>query len=388
MMRSLKNRTYQIAMAALSVIALVFLIQTFGKAYRPQGFDLTGYLDSAAALMHGQNPYQTASPFPYLYPLTLAFLLIPLTVIPYWLAVFIWYVVSVVSLVLVAKVLGDLVCERYNMRWGRWSYVLLAGMSVALAPILQNNLLNGQVNFVVLLLCVLCLKFHLDKRDVLSSATLAVAIAIKIVPAILLLFLVVRRRYGAALLTIGLAGAFCLVPALLLGRQAPANYLEWGRHMAALASTPSPEKGTMFFTLHGFLSYLFPGLINSFAATVASIAAVIIAAVGLDANNRGRAEAACDAWAFSEYLLAILLILPISETHHLAFLIPAALLVVLRSVLTAGLSRSQRYGIPVLFSLLFWAGKADKNGPMFFLAIVVLFVCVGVYLTSCRKVGA
>ena len=57
------------------------------RALRPGGIDLTSYLLSAQALSHGASPYRLPTPFPYLYPPTLAFLLIPLTAVPPFVAV-------------------------------------------------------------------------------------------------------------------------------------------------------------------------------------------------------------------------------------------------------------------------------------------------------------
>ncbi len=377
-MRLLQSRKAQIAaIAIMLVLALVFLIQTYGKANRPQGFDLSSYLMSAKALMHGEDPYATGSPFPYLYPPFLAFSLIPLAVLPYWLAVFLWYLAAILSLILVARFLIPILGEGVGVGWHSGVYVPLTALCVLLGPMLQNNLLNGQVNFIVLALCVLFLKLHLDRRHNLSAVVLAAAISVKLVPAIFLLFLLVRRRYSAALLACVFAVGFCLVPALFMGDQATSIYSGWIESMTSLASSDGPEKGTMFFTLGGFLPYVLPGLSGLVMIKVVSALVVIAVIAGLDIYSQSRSPKSNEVWVFSAYLLATLLVLPISETHHLALLIPASLLILLRSTPASGISNIKRYAMPGVFFLLFWIGKTDKDGPWYFLAIVFLLACVG-----------
>ena len=104
--------------------------------------------------MDGASPYLLATPFPYLYPATLAFLLIPLTLVP-----------PIVGA-------GHLVCAECDRgSCGPSAGVVLfvrpqleqrpddAAAFLALFftfffPIVQSNLRNGQVNFLVLALCV------------------------------------------------------------------------------------------------------------------------------------------------------------------------------------------------------------------------------------------
>ena len=68
--------------ALMGGLGVVLLFQAFRMAYRDEGYDFTSYLLVARALRDGGNPYQVAMPFPYLYPLFLAFALMPLTFVP------------------------------------------------------------------------------------------------------------------------------------------------------------------------------------------------------------------------------------------------------------------------------------------------------------------
>ena len=77
-----------------ALLAALLLQQTLVRAARPGGIDLTSYLLSAQALAHGASPYVLATPFPYLYPPTLALLLIPLALAPPVAAVVLWFALN------------------------------------------------------------------------------------------------------------------------------------------------------------------------------------------------------------------------------------------------------------------------------------------------------
>src|SRR5688572_33351204 len=91
-------------LAAAAVVATIVLgAQTWHKAFRPGGNDLTSYLLSARALWDGQSPYGLDTPFPYIYPLFLAFAIVPLAILPYGAAVIGWFAASVAALGVVLR---------------------------------------------------------------------------------------------------------------------------------------------------------------------------------------------------------------------------------------------------------------------------------------------
>ena len=370
------NKTIQvIAVIILCLLAVVFLVQTYGKATREIGYDFTSYLMSARALVHGGNPYTTGSAFHYIYPLFLAFALIPLTVVPYVVAVVIWYLIAVGSLLWSAKFIVEIAGTESGIHWDRRLLVPLTGVALLLIPVIQSNLLNGQVNFLVLLLSVLFLRFHLKDRMFLAALFLALAMAIKLFPAVLLLFVLLRKRYGECLLAIGLTAALCLLPALLMGREG-FEVVRWygqtvlgGMH-ARVAMT---QAGRQFFSLSGVVFKAIPGLAG--AAWLPLVAAAIVASalVAVQLGLRRWYSNARTALLYCVYLLAIPLLSPLSETHHLTFMIPAAIVLVILPSAPDD-SKRLRLLLPALYFVLFWAGKTADSGFFFFAAIVYAFV--------------
>src|SRR5690606_38645342 len=135
----------------IGLVTIFFLIQTYGKAYRDYGYDFTSYLLSSKAFYSGLNPYQTETPFPFIYPLFLCLVLQPLIILPYWLAVFLWFIGSFFAIFFSAfmflRMLRPTISEK--------SIIVIFGcLYLLLFPIISNNYLNGQINFFIVLLCV------------------------------------------------------------------------------------------------------------------------------------------------------------------------------------------------------------------------------------------
>jgi len=398
--------------------AVVFLLfQTFQKAYRPIGYDFTSYLLSAEALWNGRNPYHTNTGFAYIYPLFLAFVLIPLTAVPYWLSNLLWFGLSIfcllagcLCLLKIAKDDTGTVVDR------RLAVPALVLFLFFLSPI-QSNLRNGQVNLIVLFCCVLFFRNWAQYRVVAGSAWLGAAIAIKLMPAVLLMFLVVRRQFRALAYTLCFAALFCMIPGTVAGGKLSEYYRDYAHFfllpslMASSSGAAPPVKAEakesrpvpLSFTLQGAIQFVFSECKGSswpkyagLLITIAALFAVDVASVrsswrqphrdatlrgasgkGIDASvPRGTcaALAGSDVWLFCEYLLACLLISPMSETHHLVFVIPAAMLVGAKTW-NGRRSAARSSFIPVAaFIVCFLLANVFKRTPLYFLSLLILAI--------------
>src|SRR3954468_3733277 len=126
--------------AAAIVLTGVLLVQAETKALRAIGNDFTAYLDAARALAHGHNPYLASERFPYSYPLTLAWLLIPLSYFPVWLAAGAGFAMSVYSYWRVVNAAAVDEDRRVPLAYRPIAVAVL--MAIALLQIVQNELLN------------------------------------------------------------------------------------------------------------------------------------------------------------------------------------------------------------------------------------------------------
>src|SRR5262245_30878035 len=148
----MKNARLPLALGWAAVLCAVLLAQTYARAQRPSGIDLTSYLLSADVLRHGGSPYLLPTPFPYVYPPTLAFLLIPLTFVPATVAMLLWFAINVAAAVWCTRAV--VLAMRPDARTADVA-PFLAIFFTLFFTIAQSNLRNGQVNFVVLALAVL-----------------------------------------------------------------------------------------------------------------------------------------------------------------------------------------------------------------------------------------
>jgi len=184
----IKNTTIQRISISISIlIVLILFTQMLVRALRGDYNDFTSYLLSADALLKGNNPYETSISFHYIYPLFPAFLLIPFLLTPIWFANIIWFLLNVIFLIysylLITKCCADKQLS-YYYKLGL-PFVLLL---IILLNVVQNNFLNGQVNIIVLLLCLIFFHYWEKGESIIAALFLAVAISIKLVPLIFYIF--------------------------------------------------------------------------------------------------------------------------------------------------------------------------------------------------------
>jgi hypothetical protein len=202
-------------------------VQTYEAAYRVGGYDFTSYRLSASALWNGENPYKTETDFTYIYPLFLAFLLMPLAAVPYWLANFIWFGLGAAALFFSCKILLTLASDDiFAIPNKRYLLSAVAIVLIMFSPI-QNNFRNGQVNPIVLFCCVMFLERFTRGKKTSAALWLGGAIALKIVPAILLAFLLIRRQWRIMFLTALFTALFCLLPIVVTGSKLFSYYYEY-----------------------------------------------------------------------------------------------------------------------------------------------------------------
>lgn len=368
------RRVQRGALVVAGALALVFLVQALGKAYRPQGYDLTTYLDSARALAAGRSPYNPDATFPYIYPMFTAMALIPLAFAPYWLASVGWYAANVGALVWSMRLalgLHGAPSGGADQRRLLPPMVLLA--LLFLGPI-QNNLLNGQINFVVLLLCLLFTRAARDGRVLAAALFLGAAIATKLVPLIFVPYLLMRRRGGTLALALVAATLFAFAPVIFLGSAIVPIYLDYLSLLVAHSQAAATHADAAYFTLDGAIRALAPAVAAGLGPALrpAAAAAVMLPLVLSDLRLR-RAGALGDRWSTSLYLVAILLISPSSETHHLAFLFPAVALLATPILLAPRQAHAGQWAIAATAYGLLVAARWDTTGPWAFAGIALLY---------------
>ena len=205
---------------------------------------------------------------------------------------------------------------------------------------LKLTLDHGQINIVILFL--ICITWYLARNKsspLLAALALSVATVIKLYPAFLIAYFLIKRQYRLVLWTLLFILAFCIAATLIL----PAGiWLDWAQNILG-NSYGSVVRGLDPSSLqnqsnNGFTSRLFLGRIEKFSALVPNPAAArivplilggVIAVITLGlAYLNGRKEDSDKMIDFemAANLIAMNLIAPISWDHHLVLLFPAAVL--------------------------------------------------------------
>ncbi len=380
---SLSRPRVRTTVVVVLILGAVYLGgQALDRSCRPGGNDLNSFLLSARALVDGGDPYATASHFGYLYPLFLTFLLIPLAGLPCGLAAAVWYLAGLAalaaSLILLARLASPAGGRERSPPVAAFLLLLLICFDV-----LQNNVVNGQVNFLVLLCCVGYLVSLQNGRPLPAALCLGAAIAIKLVPAVLLVHLLVRRRPGTALGAVIAAGVLCLLPGLLPGVDVGALYVEYYRSFLAVevVQAETPPRTMVVYSVYGMLAELAPDL-RGLAWGKVTVALLILAALavrdfqvarpwvhrpaGAESGEPGPAAV----FSFAHYLLVMLLISPMSEVHHLAFALPALTWFLIRWL---GADERRAGWLLAAGLLLYLIESFERTGLLYFFFLVLLW---------------
>jgi alpha-1,2-mannosyltransferase len=191
--RAKLGNAYVLLGAQVLVLVAVLVSYNAGRvrfpAYR---VDLDVYRLGSAALLHGQALYGTLPPtgdgqlLLFTYPPFAAILLAPLAVLPYWAACL---VVTLLTLGLLALVLTT-VLRALGARcdWRRVGALLLA--AEVLEPVLRT-VYAGQID--LLLLALVVLDVLVDTPRWPRGLLIGLAAAIKLTPAVFLLYFLLRR---------------------------------------------------------------------------------------------------------------------------------------------------------------------------------------------------
>ena len=175
-----------------ALAAVVLFVQTLTRASRPGGIDVTTYLAAARAVAEGANPYTLDLPSPYLYPAFLAFGMIPFSLLPATIVVAAWFAASTWALI---YSLRTTLLLAYPYLRHEDLTPLLAVVLTLFFPLIQSNLRNGQVNTIVLALCIFALARHRSSRESQSAVAWGIAIAIKLMPVLIAPFFLRRRAW-------------------------------------------------------------------------------------------------------------------------------------------------------------------------------------------------
>ncbi|MGH3656360.1 MAG: glycosyltransferase 87 family protein [Micromonosporaceae bacterium] len=335
---TLDRRTWiRLGLVVLACLGALGANAAFGRGYR--FFDMLIYHDAVAWWLGGGDLYAFTEPrygLGFTYPPFSAILLLPITLMSGTAAGWINFAAGLVVATVVAWWLLGPVAARYG--WPRWYAVALAVPIVAATDPVRETLGYGQVNLILLGLIFADL-VALRNGYRWAGVGVGLAAAIKLTPALFIVYFAVSRQGRAALTAAGTAAA-----ATLLGFLVTPS-VSWEYWTGVLWDTQRVGQTdlTPNQSLAGWLARLYDQGTTPRLLWLAF--GLLLLAVGISraiAAHREQDELT----AFTLVGLTTVALSPVSWTHHIVWIAPA--LLVLGD--TALHHRSWRYGLATIAS--------------------------------------
>lgn len=382
-------RVQRVALGVATTVVLLFRLSQFAywTGQIQWGYDFSAYWAAGARLIRGLSPYQafqlagTYSPqqqYLYLYPPPLAGAATPLAAAftdDYRVAMWVWFALGAVLLVAAVWAVGQIehLPERFELLGGRRGWLWLLIGAIAFPPVVAELVLG---NVHLLLLGLLALTWlgvrRADPRgDLMSGIGIGLAAVIKVFPGLLVLWLLVTRRYRAAALALVVAAIAAVATLPITGLQ---PWLDYPRVLANLGP-PVDTTDTLAPTVW------LASIVGFDLARVVVDAAGVVLVIGLGWVVRDLAQSAGPqalAASFGAAVVTSILIAPAVYQHYLAILVLPFLL---------ALSAGVRLRWLALAYLLMWGGQQPALGDLSWI-VNRAFPTVGALMLLGALVGA
>ena len=363
----------------LTVLGLAAAIFTFDYflAVRHGFFDLNVYHGAINYWVHdGGSLYDFVLPFStygYTYPPFAALLMLPMAVTPWTLAIVISCIACFATSVVLIYWLVDPVARRQG--WTRWYAVALAVCFAAAFEPLRETFLFGQVNMYLVFIVAADLMLLVSRGSRFAGLGIGLATAIKLTPGIFIVYLLVTRRWRAAIIASGTAAAATVVGAAV----APdASRVFW---TDALWNTD--RIGVLAFISNQSLNGAVARLHAADPSTALWLATVIVIMVVWVLRVRRSVSAGDEMTGFALTGVVGCLISPITWVHHLIWAGPAILLLLDNALAAPDPKRRKRllafmiFSYVLLCSRLVWSFHERWDNPLgWFLSNTYVWICV------------
>jgi alpha-1,2-mannosyltransferase len=321
--------------------------------------DLEVYRDGAASLVSGRPVYDWLTPapqfLPFTYPPFAALAAVPLLLVPFTVAGWLWSILQVVLAWVCAGIAFRPFVQRFGTRGGL-AQGAVAAVLMQLQPV-QDGVRFGQVNAVVVTLCLV----DLGRRAPgwwPRGSLVGLAAAVKLTPATFWLHFAVARRWRALAASVTAAGAATVLTAAVSPSASAAFWTDALLDPERLG----PNDGTSNQSIRGALMRIGPT--SDTAQTVVwAVLAIVVCVLGfrlstrLDRLDEQVAVVACVG-------MVAVLVSPVSWIHHWHWGI-----VVIGALLGDG--RSRRRVVAALaattvlaLKLPWWGGAWPGHGPL------------------------
>jgi alpha-1,2-mannosyltransferase len=317
------SRWARVALVAVNLAAVTAFLLSYsrhGVGFGPYRIDLAAYRSGGRTWLRGGNlygqvPVLRGLPLPFTYPPIAAVVLAPLALLPMTAA---GPVLTVGSVALAGVVLRVFLRRLAGPAAGSvWAAGWLLPAALLLEPV-RSTLAYGQVNIVLMALVTLdCLTA--EPRWPRGALT-GLAAAVKLTPAVFVLFFLLRRDYRAAVMA-GVSFAVVTAAGFALAGPDSARYWTADAFQTGRIGGPATAANQSIQAVlarAGLDPHTLPGA----AGWLALAALVVVAACR---GIRHALAASQDCLALSLNAFAALLISPVSWSHHWVWCAPCLL---------------------------------------------------------------
>ncbi|MGH3737460.1 MAG: glycosyltransferase family 87 protein [Micromonosporaceae bacterium] len=306
----------RVGVVAAAVLGAVVVTVVFGRGYR--FFDMLIYHDAVEWWINGGELYEYAEPkyqLGFTYPPFAALLLVPTVLMPATAAGWVNLAASVVVMGVIAWWLVGPIAERYG--WTKWYAVALALPIAATTDPIRESLGYGQVNLILMGLIVADL-VALRAGHKWAGVGIGLAAAIKLTPALFVVYLFASKQWRAGFTAIGTAAGATLLGFVI----APgASWLYW-THVLWDTQRVGQTDLTPNQSLAGVLARLYDQGQTPRLMWVAF--GLLILAVGISRAVAAHREDD-ELTAFTLIGLTTVALSPVSWTHHIVWIVCALL---------------------------------------------------------------
>jgi alpha-1,2-mannosyltransferase len=349
-------------------VALVTLVFDYFLAVRHGFFDLDVYHGAVNYWVHdGGSIYDFVNPFStygFTYPPFAALVMLPMAITPWTLAIIVSCLACATVSVMLIYWFIDPIARREG--WVRWYAIgLVTAFAIAFEP-LRETFLFGQVNMYLVVLVGADLLFLVSRNSRFAGIGVGLATAIKLTPGVFIVYLLVTKRWRAALTASATAAGATIFAAAL----APdASRVFW---TDALWNTD--RVGAVAFISNQSLNGAVARIHAADPSTALwGVAVLVVLAIWAFRVRRAVAEGD-EMTGFALTGVLGCLISPITWVHHLVWVAPALLLLIDHAVTaTTRRRRRQMWGFLIfsyvlLCSRLVWTFADRWGSPLTWLA--------------------
>lgn len=176
------------------------------------------FLEASKNLINGENIYERTyfDGYHYFYSILFALIIYPLTFLPAHFAVFIWLCFNVFLLyrlyVTIRKLLPIYTLSNKHQKWF-WTLIFIFSLRL-----IWENLHVAQITILLLYLCLEGINCINNKRIVKGALLIAIGINIKLLPIVLLPYLLYRGKFKVSGIIVLFVTIFLITPVFFIGQ--------------------------------------------------------------------------------------------------------------------------------------------------------------------------